>query len=479
MSEHRVTALRPDVVVTEGDPTAPTVRYALAGLSCSMLLSSLSTSSANVALPTLMHDFGSTFQQVQWVVVAYLLAITTLIVSAGRLGDMVGRKRLLLAGLGLFVTASALCSVSPWLGLLIAARAAQGLGASVMMALTMAFVSETVPKDKTGSAMGLLGTTSAIGTALGPTLGGLLISGFGWSAIFLVNIPLGLLTIWFAWRYLPFDSRKDQAVRSHFDLIGTLLLAATLGAYALAMTIGRGHFGAINGVLLLVAAIGTVLFGFVETRVASPLIRPAMFSAAPLISGFITSFLVSIVMMTTLIVGPFYLSRTLMLEPYTVGLVMSVGPLVAAFTGIPAGRIADHFGTRRTTAVGLLGMALGSAVLSVMPAKFGIGGYVAPLALMTAGYALFQTANNTGVMADVESAQRGVISGMLNLSRNLGLLTGASAMGAVFSYASAADIVFASARAIEIGSQTTFAIAALLSLTAFGLAIAARLRKPL
>jgi hypothetical protein len=108
-------------------------------------------------------------------------------------------------------------------------------------------------------------------------------------------------------------------VRTRFDLIGTLLLAATLGAYALAMTLGRGHFGAINGALLLVAAMGTVLFAFVETRVASPLIRPAMFGAVALSSGLATSFLVSIVMMTTLIVGPFYPPRALMLDLYMAG----------------------------------------------------------------------------------------------------------------------------------------------------------------
>ena len=134
-------------------------------------------------------------RQVQWIVLAYLLAITTLIVSVGRLGDIVGRRRLLLAGIALFTAASVLCGVAPTLWLLIAARAAQGLGAAVMMALTMALVGETVPKARTGSAMGLLGTMSAIGTALGPSLGGVLIAGPGWRAIFLVNLPLGLLAL--------------------------------------------------------------------------------------------------------------------------------------------------------------------------------------------------------------------------------------------------------------------------------------------
>ena len=147
------------------------------------------------ALPTLAQAFGASFQDVQWVVLAYLLAITTLIVSVGRLGDIIGRRRLLLAGICLFTAASRLCGIAPTLWLLIAARAVQGLGAAVMLALTMAFVGETVPKERTGSAMGLLGTMSAIGTALGPSLGGVLIAGFGWRAIFLVNVPLGLVTL--------------------------------------------------------------------------------------------------------------------------------------------------------------------------------------------------------------------------------------------------------------------------------------------
>jgi MFS family permease len=151
---------------------ALSVRWALVSLSLSMLLSSLGTSIANVGLPTLAEVFNASFQQVQWIVLAYLLAITTLVVSVGRLGDLIGRRRLLLSGIAVFTLASALCGLAPSLELLIGTRALQGLGAAVMMALTLAFVSETVSKEKTGSAMGLLGTMSAIGTALGPSLGG-------------------------------------------------------------------------------------------------------------------------------------------------------------------------------------------------------------------------------------------------------------------------------------------------------------------
>jgi EmrB/QacA subfamily drug resistance transporter len=437
-----------------------------------MLLSSLGTSIANVALPTFAQAFNASFQQVQWVVLAYLLAITALIVSVGRLGDIAGRRRLLLAGIFLFTVASVLCGVAPTLRLLIAARAAQGLGAAIMMALTMAFVGETVPKAKTGSAMGLLGTMSAIGTALGPSLGGVLIAGLGWRAIFLVNVPLGILTFVLAHRCLPVDRQGPKAGRAGFDNVGTLLLALTLTAYALAMTIGRGSFGPLNMALLLAAVIGVGLFVLAESKAASPLIRLARFRDPVLSASLAMSALVSTVMMATLVVGPFYLSRALGLDAALVGLVLSAGPFVAALTGVPAGRIADRFGAQRVTIAGLAGMAAGAFILSMLPATLGIPGYIAPSVVLTAGYALFQTANNTAVMADVSPDQRGVISGMLNLSRNLGLITGASVMGAVFALASAtADITTAHPEAVATGMRVTFAVAAMLILAALAIAV--------
>ncbi len=464
-----------DQPAAAGAPAAVSVRWVLASLSLSMLLSSLGTSIANVGLPTFAVVFHASFQQVQWVVLAYLLAITTLIVSVGRLGDITGRWRLLLAGIFLFTVASVLCGLAPTLGLLIAARAAQGLGAAIMMALTMAFVGDTVPKAKTGSAMGLLGTMSAIGTALGPSLGGMLIAGAGWRAIFLVNLPLGLLALVLAYRTLPADRRGPTTGSGGFDPVGTLLLALTLGAYALAMTLGRGSFGLLNIALLAAAVLGAGLFVLAQARAASPLIRLAVFRDAGLSAGLATSALVATVMMATLVVGPFYLSRALGLDAAMVGLVLSVGPLAAALTGLPAGRLADRFGADRITMVGLAGMAAGCFVLSMLPARFGIPGYIAPMVVMTVGYALFQTANNTAVMADIQAQQRGVISSLLSLSRNLGLITGASVMGAVFALASGTTaITQARPEVVASGLRSTFAVATILMLFALAIAVGSR-----
>jgi EmrB/QacA subfamily drug resistance transporter len=457
--------------------TAPAA-WALASLSLSMLLSSLGTSIANVGLPTLALAFHASFAQVQWVVLAYLLAITALIVSAGRLGDLAGRRRLLLGGIFLFTAASTLCGAAPALWLLIAGRAAQGAGAAVMLALTMAFVGQTVPKARTGSAMGLLGTMSAVGTALGPSLGGILIGGFGWRAIFLVNLPLGMLAFALALRYLPADRPVPKAGRAGFDHPGTLLLALTLAAYALAVTMGRGRIGPLNLGLLLAAGAGAVLFVLAERRAVSPLIRLALFRDRVLCASLAMSALVSTVMMATLVVGPFYLSRALGLPAALVGLVMSAGPLAAALAGVPAGRVVDRLGAQRMTLAGLAGILAGAVILAMLPAGLGVPGYVAPMVVMTGAYALFQTANNTAVMADVAPDQRGVISGLLNLSRNLGLVTGASAMGAVFALGAATDnIMTAIPEAVAAGMRITFGVAAALVAAALAIAVASQAHK--
>jgi EmrB/QacA subfamily drug resistance transporter len=443
---------------------------ALAALSLSMLLSSLGTSIANVALPSMATAFGAAFQDVQWIVLAYLLTITALIVSAGRLGDLIGRRRLLLSGIALFTFASAACGAAPTLPLLIAARAVQGIGAAVMTALTMAFAGDAVPKEKTGSAMGLLGTMSAAGTALGPSLGGLLIATANWRAIFLLNLPLGLVAMVLAWRALPED-RASEA-RARFDVPGTLLLVATLTAYALAMTIGRGRFSAINAALLAIAIAGIALFALVETKVASPLIRPAMLRNRQLSAGLGMNAIVTTVMMATLVVGPFYLSGALRLDAARVGLVMTCGPLVSALTGVPAGRIVDRRGKFAMIVAGLLAMLAGSASLALSPATFGAAGYIVPMVLLTAGYALFQAANNTAVMTAAGAEQKGVVSGMLNLSRNAGLITGASVMGAVFALGSGAAGV--TAAGAEAGMHATFAVAAMLIVLALTISFGAR-----
>lgn len=448
---------------------------ALACLALTMLLSSLGTSIANVGLPTFVRAFDASFQSVQWVVLAYLLAVTTLVVSAGRLGDLFGRRRLMLLGITAFTAASLACAAAPSLWLLIAARAGQGAGAAMMMALTMALVGEAVPKERAGRAMGLLGTMSAVGTALGPSLGGLLIGHFGWQAIFLINLPLGLLAASLAWRFLPRDRISGTA--PGFDLPGSLVLASALASYSLAMTLGRSQFGAINLVLAGAAVALGLIFLVVESKAHSPLVRLALFRERLVGTGFVASGLATTVAMTTLVVGPFYLSGALHLEATKIGLVMSTGPLVAALAGVPAGKAVDRFGAIRMTVAGLLLMATGAFLLSRVMPNSGATGYVIALVTLTAGFATFQAANNTAVVTGTDPGQRGIVSGLLNLSRNLGLVTGASLMGAVFMHtAGTSTIASASTAAVVTGTHAVFLFAALLAAIALAVVIAPMIR---
>jgi MFS family permease len=390
----------------------PLLRGVLISLSLAMLLSSLSTSIANVALPALVQAFAAPFQAVQWVVIAYLMTITVVIVSVGRLGDVVGRRRLMLIGLAMFTLASVACGLSISLWQLIAARVVQGLGAAIMMALTLALVSEVMPKNRTGSAMGLLGTLTATGTALGPTLGGLLIGAWGWQAVFWVQVPLGLVALVMAFRHLPADVVPASPAAVHLDHVSAVLQA---------------------------------------------LRRPVV------ATGLAVSALATTVVMATLVVGPFYLAGALELDAMRMGMVMSIGPAVAALAGAPAGRLVDRQGAHRVGMAGLGLMLLGSASLPLAASAWGVAGYAVALALITAGYATVQTANNTAVMGSARADQRGIVSGLLNLSRNLGLITGAAAMGALFQLGATSALgAGADAQALAAGLRLTFFVAAAL-----------------
>jgi MFS family permease len=336
-----------------------------------------------------------------------------------------------------------------------------------MMTLSMALVSDTVSPARGGRAMGLLGSMSAVGTALGPSLGGLLVAGLSWRAIFFINLPLGITAYFLASRHLTSEPHRRPAERHGFDVPGTLLLALSLGAYALAMTSGRGRFGAANAALLFGALCTAALFILTERRAASPLLRLELFRNPSLSAGLAMSALISTVTMATMVVGPFYLSRGLGLGAAAVGLIVSIGPLVAAATGLPAGRLTDRYGPERMTAAGLVVTAGGAVLLATVAARLGLYGYIPAVIVVTTGYALFQAANSSGVMAGVGADRRGVVAGMLNLARNLGLITGASAMGALFSAASgSADLAAASPERFARAMQVTFAVATILTVLA-------------
>lgn len=388
-------------------------------LALSALLASLGTSIANIALPALAEVFSAPFAEVQAVVVAYLATLTVFVVFAGRLGDRLGLKRVLLAGLVVFAVASLLCAVAPNLWFLVGARGLQGVGAAILMTLAMALMREVASEARLGRAMGLLGTISALGTALGPSLGGLLLPVTGWRGIFAVQVPLALLALLLAGLLLPNTAPKTKIK-------------------------------------------GPSLLSMLDRRLAPNLA---------------VNFLVAAVMMTTLVVGPFFLGMGLGLKPGMVGLVMTVGPAISIVSGVPAGRLVDAAGSGWMLVLGLCLLCAGTSLLAWLPGLAGVAGYVAAIVVLTPGYQLFQAANNTQALADVASDRRGTVSGILSLSRNAGLIAGASLMGAVFALGvGRADIAGASVVAIADGMWLTFLVAAGAMAVAMAVHVAARKR---
>lgn len=436
------------------------------------LLASLGISIVSVALPALVLAFSAPLHEVQWVVLAYLISVTVAIVAAGRLGDLHGHRRVLIAGLAIFVAASAFCAMAPSLGVLVASRALQGIGGAVLMALPVSIARDVVSRDRIGSAMGLLGTMSAIGTALGPSVGGLLVAGLGWRAAFFLLAALGAAALALSLAAIPSEPRRDSRPRRAMDWWGAVLLAVALTAYALATS--GGKIGLALGAALPVAIAALALAAFVvaEKRSTSPLVPLSVVADRATATALALNLLVATIMMSTLVVGPFFLSFGLHLNDAMVGLVLAVGPVIGAVAGVPAGRLADRFGAPRMLLAGLAEIVLGLACLAMLPRSFGAAGYVIALMVLTPGFQMFLAANNTAVMASAREDQRGILSGLLGMSRNLGFMTGASAMAMLFATAiGPTDISGASDEAVADAFTTTFLAAAGLALAALALAL--------
>lgn len=444
-----------------------TSRAATTGLALSVLVASVGTSAANVALPTIARDLDGTFAQTQWVALSYLLSMTATSLTVGHLGDLVGRRRVLWVGIAVFTLAAGLCALAPTLWMLIAARALQGVGAAVMMALPLARARDMVEPERLGRVMGLLGTTAAVGTASGPALGGLLISAAGWPMIFAAMVPLGLLAAVLT-GMTGQDADGERTPGRAFDVGGMLLLTAAVALYTLGVTAPGADESWPTLPLLGGAVVALTLFLLRESRAARPLLPLSLLRNRNVSAGATLNLIVGTVMMSTLVVGPFFLASGLHLAPAAIGATMAAGPVASICTGIVAGRAVDRFGTSRSTTAGLAAMIVGALALALLPAWWGLPGYITGTVLLAPGYQLFLAANNTGVLSSTPTERRGVASGLLGLSRNLGLVTGASVLAALFAAASGSpDITAASPQALTSALRATFlSTAALLAAAA-------------
>ncbi|MEV8239419.1 MFS transporter [Microbacterium testaceum] len=435
---------------------------AVAGLALAVLTASVGTSAANIALPALVTAFTTTPGHVQWLVVAYLVGMSTVSVAAGYAGDRWGRRPILLTGIAVFTVGAVVGAFSPSLTTLITARAVQGVGAAVMTALPLALAKDLVPEGGTGRVIGLLGTTSAVGTALGPVLGGALIGWGGWASPFWMMAVLGAAAFPLAGSVLP--AQTPPRARRRFDALGNLLLAAAIAVFALALTTPVSIGSTVA--LLVCAAALLIAFVAAEKRADAAVLPPAMLRRRAIATGVIANVLVSTVMMTTLVVGPYALHDGLQLALPLVGLVMAVGPVISALSGILAGSVVDRASSPRIVTVALVIVTTGAVALAVLPAWWGVAGYVGALLILTPGYQLFLAANNTHMLSAADTTQRGTVSGALGLSRNVGLITGASALGTIYA-ALTAGTGTAAISSLD-GARTVFLIAALLAGIATG-----------
>lgn len=391
----------------------------------------LDTSIVSVGLPTMIKSLKTTFASAQWFVLAYLLVLTALITAAGRLGDIVGKKKLYLAGVSIFTIASLLCGVSNSATLFILFRGLQGLGAALILALSMAIATELTPKNQLGKTMGVLSTITALGIASGPTIGGILLSTFGWQSMFLVNVPLGIIAYGLGDKYITNPTIKK---RTPIDRVGIILLAVTLSSYCFGMTlIEKSGFGnPIVLMLLAVAVIGLLAFVQLEKRIAHPLINVAIFKNRLINRNLITTVLVYTVIITTVILPPFYLSKAANYSLVQVGLIMSFGPLLTVSLSMYAGKIADRYGAKNVMFYAVLTIAIGCFCMSTITPAENIGGYLWRIGIIALGLNFFKTPNNTVVMEAAQTDQSGLLSGVLSLSRILGQITGTTVMGVIF-----------------------------------------------
>ncbi|MCW4466574.1 MFS transporter [Glutamicibacter sp. MNS18] len=419
----------------------------------------LGTSLVNVALPPLAEDFSVPLPAAQWVTLAFLLTSTMLLVPVGWLGDRYGRVPVLRIGLGIFAVSSLLGLFAPWLELVVFSRALQGTGVAAMLALPVALVRQRVSGHQVGRAMGLLGSAMATGMALGPALGGALSSAEGgWKNTFLVLAGLSLAAFATTHRLTTDTTTTRQGA---LDVRGLLGLGMALGCYSIALTLRPGGTA---GTLVLLAISGLALSVFVriELRATRPLVDLRALRAIGVLPQLGMAFAVSVIMMTFIVIPPFFLTQALGLSPTRMGLVMAVGPVVAILCGVPAGWLVDRIGAPRVTVMGLGLLALASLVFVLAPGSWGVAGFLLGAVLLTPGNQLFMAANNTVVMSRAGERRQGQLSGMLNLARNLGFITGTALMSLVFDLTSTMSNAGASTglRA-AFGLGVVFALAAL------------------
>ncbi len=401
-------------------------------LAIGIFMATLDSSIVNISLPTIATYFKVPLNgAVEWVIIAYLVAIAGLLLTIGRLADMTGRKILWVAGLCIFTLGSAICGAAPQLGILIASRAFQGTGGALIMSVSPAILTSAFPPNERGRALGMNAVFVALGTSVGPTLGGIITANFSWRWIFYVNVPLGIIGV-----ILSLTILKERHTRTvgRFDPAGALLLAAGLIALTLGLSFGQEWGWTSPGLIvtLVISVITFALLVVVEPRVTDPivdyrLLRNRVFVSAniSLIMSFLALFAVSFML-------PFYLEELRGFSVIEAGLLLTPLPLAIAVIAPFSGALADRIGSRWLAAGGLTVACIGLLLISQLNAQSSVWDIIWRMLVAGTGQAFFQSPNNSALMGSAPRQRQGVASGFLATGRVMGQSVSVALAGAIF-----------------------------------------------
>ena len=420
----------------EQDHTTPphrlSPRLALVLASLSALLGSLD-SSVNIAFPALSTAFGLDVSLMQWIVVSYVLTYASLLLGCGRLADLWGHSQMLSWGLAGSSLAFLCCGLAPTFSWFLVARVLQGVANALLFASAPALVTLTTPTERRGQALGIFQMSAAIGFALGPPLGGILVDVFDWRAVYLFRIPLALVLTILAFRHPLLPSEQPESQR--FDLVGALTLAASVAGFLFAVSRGRDLGWTSPLVFSLLAGSSVCFAGFVltEMRVTAPVVNLSLFRHPAFAVANILNVLASCSMFAIWLLVPYYIVNALGYSATTGGLLLTATPLATALAAPLAGKLADRLGTGVLSSFGLGLETLGLWGISQLDSDSGALTVIIVLAGVGLGLGMFQTPNMSFVMGAIPREQQGVAGGMSQMMRTLGVVLGVTSASMLFS----------------------------------------------
>lgn len=391
----------------------------------SPFMACLDSSIINVALPVMAKELNTSMAGIQQVVTSYLIVISATILIFGRLGDIKGKINIFKYGFIIFVLGSLLCGISTTLNFLIFSRVVQAIGAAMTMSTSQGIVTHAFPINKRGKAMGIYGTFVALGTLLGPPLGGLIISLASWEYIFLINVPIGIVSFIAAIKYLP----KDEATsKQSLDNKGAILFLVCVVTLFWAMLKGQQiGYGDIKIIIsFIVSVVCFVIFIMLELKIENPMLDLSIFKNRVFSVNIFCAFVVFIGISCINIIQPFYLQDVLKLSPGKTGIIMMAYPIVLTIVSPLSGHLSDKIGSKKLTLVGLIVTSMGLFAMMLLSEKSTFLMIILVTSLVALGSGMFQSPNNTLVMSSVEKNKLGIAGGINALVRNLAFIFGVS-----------------------------------------------------